>query len=149
MEEALSREIAIASRYKRDLSLILFDIDHFKLYNDLHGHTFGDLLLKTIGEYLQMNLRSMDIACRYGGEEFLIILPDTSLPSGLLVARKIKTGLGQLRFDDAQTEVQPLQVSMGVTAYQGEDESASGLIQRADQALYQAKETGRNRIVTS
>ncbi|OGO30412.1 MAG: hypothetical protein A2Z16_00055 [Chloroflexi bacterium RBG_16_54_18] len=149
MEDALSREIAIASRYKRDLSLILFDIDHFKLYNDQHGHTFGDLLLKTIGEYLQMNLRSMDIACRYGGEEFLIILPDTPLSNGLLVARKIKTGLGQLRFDDAQTEVQPLQVSMGVTAYQGEDESASGLIQRADQALYQAKETGRNRIVTS
>ena len=106
-------------------------------------------MLKAIGEYLQKNLRSMDIACRYGGEEFLIILPDTSIENGLLVARKIKTGLSELRFNGTQTEVQPLQISMGVTAYQGEDESDSGLIHRADQALYQAKEAGRNRIVTS
>ncbi len=149
LEETLNREVAIASRYKRDLSVILFDIDHFKIFNDTHGHTFGDFLLRNIGEYLQKNLRSMDIACRYGGEEFLIILPDTSIENSLVVARKIKSGLSKLRFDSMRVKEVSVQVSMGVAAYQGESETSSDLIQRADQALYQAKQTGRNRIVTS
>lgn len=149
MEEALTREIAIASRYKRDLSLIMIDVDHFKGYNDTHGHAFGDRLLRSIGGYLLKNLRSMDIACRYGGEEFLVILPDTSQANALLVARKLKTGLAGLKFSDIQADVSPVQVSMGVSAYQGGDEDSSALIYKADQALYQAKESGRNRIVTA
>jgi len=123
------------------VAVALVDIDHFKKVNDTHGHAAGDLVLTAVGTCLVKALRTGDLVCRLGGEEFLVILPDTSPDSALHVAERLRAAVSALA--DLPTSVT---VSIGVAACQ-QDDSAPALVERADQAMYQAKHAGRNRVV--
>ncbi|MEM7053945.1 MAG: GGDEF domain-containing protein, partial [Pseudomonadota bacterium] len=141
--ELLDRELTRAKRSDQPLSLILMDVDHFKSINDEFGHAVGDQVLVKISESLQNRIREVDIAARWGGEEFVIILPDTRLDDAKTIAGELQKGIRSL----AKPDGNHLSMSMGVTQYRT-DESVSGLLKRADQLLYTAKNTGRNRMET-
>ncbi len=148
--EALSREISIARRYKRNLSLCIFDLDHFKAINDDFGHLCGDRVLKSFGRMLKENLRESDIPCRFGGEEFIVALPETPPASALLFAERLREALADnlFEYDGGKFTVT---VSGGIAAYSIEHDHVTpdDLIYLADQALYEAKRQGRNCIVIS
>ncbi len=137
----LSKEMAGARRYKNPISIIMLDIDHFKQINDTLGHQTGDRVLESITDALQETLREVDIAGRYGGEEFLVILPRTGLDGAFIGAERIRQKIESIKWD---IEGLSTTISAGV-ATMVEDEDASSLIARADQLLYKAKEAGRNR----
>lgn len=139
----LQSEVKRFYRYHRPLSLLLIDIDHFKYYNDNYGHLEGDKILFKIANLIISCLRTMDTAYRYGGEEFTIILPETSCDAALIVADRIHRTVETAFFDsDAGTKIT---VSIGATEYAG-DESMNDFIKRADEAMYMAKGKGRNCI---
>lgn len=138
LEISLERNVIMARRYDMKLAAIMLDIDHFKKYNDSHGHQAGDELLAAIGRILLGVVRESDVAARYGGEEFVILLPETTNPPAREIAERIR------RTVEAQTEVT---VSLGVS-YLQPGMSGETLIGMADAALYQAKESGRNQIVS-
>jgi diguanylate cyclase (GGDEF)-like protein len=141
--EILQAETARARRTKASLSVVMFDVDNFKAINDQHGHSGGDAVLSAIGARLRESLRKSDVRCRYGGDEFLIVLPDTSNEGAARVAEWIRGQLEQLNVCAAGQPV-PVTVSVGVATTQNPLESVEGLIDRADRALYQAKAAGRN-----
>lgn len=137
--------INIANRYKEDFSLIMLDIDHFKKVNDRYGHLTGDEVLEEIATLISRNIRDTDIVGRYGGEEFIIILPKTTLASAWVVAERLRTIIEQVEMKDSAGNVFAITVSQGLAGWErGED--TSSLISRADEALYKAKEKGRNRV---
>ena len=147
-KEVLEKEVARAARYQRSLCLIMADVDHFKSYNDTHGHPAGDVLLVTLAELITARLRTVDIPVRYGGEEFAILLPETDWRGGKIVAENLRERVESHPFEGAGT--QPLgmiSLSLGIAAYPGEANEAWSLLKMADEALYQAKESGRNRVV--
>lgn len=146
-DTSLAREVDLSQRQHSPLSLIVLDIDHFKIVNDSYGHRAGDLALRTLAESLIHNLRLSDIAFRYGGEEFTILLSNTDKVAAHAVAERVRTAATQLRCDD-ETRSFSLTISLGVTELQ-QGESAATLFDRADQALYQAKKTGRNKTITA
>jgi diguanylate cyclase (GGDEF)-like protein len=145
-QELLDRELVRASRYGHPLSLILFDLDHFKRVNDQHGHPTGDGVLKRIGEMAMDNVRACDYVARYGGEEFGVILPETDAKGSLILAERIRKTIEstEICFNDARIAST---VSMGVaTYYPGRAvKSKSEIIAAADRALYESKRQGRNR----
>lgn len=134
-----------SSRYDHPLALMLLDIDFFKRYNDAYGHLEGDKVLIKIGKIIQSSLRNMDSAYRYGGEEFTIILPETSAEEAVSVAPRIQVGLKKTRFQPAGEKPVRITMSIGVTEY-CPGESISTFVQRADRAMYVSKKNGRNRI---
>lgn len=138
-------EIERACRYHHPLSLLMIDIDWFKSFNDRFGHLQGDAALSHVGRFIQMSLRAMDSAYRYGGEEFAVILPVTTGEEALVAAERIRAKVEQspVVFEDGTSA--PLTLSIGIGDY-NPGETENQLIQRADQALYQSKENGRNRI---
>jgi len=145
--EFLDLELKEASRYPRTVSLIVLDIDNFKNYNDTHGHPKGDELLKKIGDILRENIREVDILARYGGEEFCIICPETDKKGSLALAGRLREKVAETPFFGG--EKQPLgriTISLGVATYPQDKEDLEGLIEAADQALYRAKQGGRDRI---
>jgi diguanylate cyclase (GGDEF)-like protein len=146
-DASLAREVDLSQRQHSPLSLIILDIDHFKTVNDSYGHSAGDLALKTLAESLTHSLRRSDIAFRYGGEEFSLILSNTDKEAAHVVAERIRTAITQLRCDDG-TRSFGMTISLGVTELQ-QGENAASLFDRADQALYQAKHTGRNKTITA
>ncbi len=138
------REKAI--RRNRPLSLMMIDIDHFKKFNDIHGHLCGDIVLKNVAQIIKKNCRQIDIAARYGGEEMSIILPKTDLEAGLIAAERLRRSIesAAVMHDDKALAVK---VSIGVTDFHPEfDHSNASMIQRADKALYLSKRNGRNRV---
>jgi len=141
----LEIEVGRASRYKHRLSLLLLDIDHFKAYNDTYGHLRGDEVLVRIGQLVRQCLRTTDSAYRYGGEEFTVILPETSLEQAGVVAERIRTTVADGQFAPGTAKAAKVTVSVGVTEY-GRDESSAAFVQRADQAMYRSKEQGRNSV---
>ncbi|MFH1982479.1 MAG: diguanylate cyclase [Pseudomonadota bacterium] len=141
----LEVEIGRSRRYQHLLALLLLDLDHFKNYNDTYGHLEGDKVLVRIGEVIQFCLRSMDSAYRYGGEEFTIILPETSGEEALNVAQRIRTALEAERFNPTPNESIRITISIGVTEYHP-GEAVTEFVQRADKAMYVSKENGRNRV---
>ena len=141
MDQTLDAEISRAQRYSSPLSVILLDLDKFKLVNDTFGHIVGDQVLCKVAEILQTTIRKQDFSARWGGEEFFIICPETSLENALLVAEKIRKELEITIFP----EVKHVTASFGIACYQNK-ESVSELLDRADQALYQAKIQGRNQV---
>lgn len=144
MEELSQRELARVSRHGRPLSLIMVDIDHFKRLNDNHGHQAGDMVLSKLAGILKNNLRSQDFVIRYGGEEFLLLLPDTDLDRAGLAAEKLRVYVRETGFG-SQGDLKAT-ISLGAAEFQpGEDWEQ--LVGRADAALYQAKEQGRDRVV--
>jgi diguanylate cyclase (GGDEF)-like protein len=137
--------INLANRYKEDFSLSMLDIDHFKRVNDRYGHLTGDEVLEKIATLIHRNIRDTDIVGRYGGEEFIIILPKTNLSSSWGVAERLRTIIEKTEMKDSAGNVFAITVSQGLAGWE-RDEDATSLISRADEALYKAKEKGRNRV---
>jgi diguanylate cyclase (GGDEF)-like protein len=143
----LTNHIQEAEKNNEPLGLFIFDIDHFKNYNDTNGHLAGDELLKTLSKVIRGNLRPGDVAARYGGEEFVILMPNTDHNSSLAVAERLRRAIEQYAF--AHEENQPsgkLTISGGVAAFPADAHSVTDLISNADQTLYQSKANGRNRV---
>ncbi|HUJ19482.1 MAG TPA: diguanylate cyclase [Nitrospirota bacterium] len=139
--DRFGEEFEKSARLKTNLSCIIADIDHFKNVNDRYGHLKGDGVLKEVGRLLKSTARAYDIAGRYGGEEFLIILPATSLEQAWNYGERIRMQVKETMMDDVQVTI-----SMGVTEIQAGDASIDDLIRRADDALYRAKDAGRDRV---
>jgi diguanylate cyclase (GGDEF)-like protein len=128
------------------LSLVLMDVDHFKLVNDTYGHQQGDLVLAAIAETVQAELRSYDIAARYGGEEFALVLPETSLDEGIAVAHRLRQTVQEIAFPPP-IDYLAITISQGIAALPAPHlDSVDALIRAADAALYRAKQNGRNRV---
>lgn len=142
--QQLEAEINRHIRYKRSLSLLLLDIDHFKMYNDKYGHLEGDMILSHLGKLISESIRSMDSAYRYGGEEFTVILPETDLESAKNVAERIMGEVGNKNPAPMENSAS-ITLSIGVTQY-SPGESITEFVKRADRAMYMSKEKGRNRI---
>jgi two-component system cell cycle response regulator len=144
--ETLEREIGRAHRYRRDLSLIMFDIDEFKKINDTFGHLAGDHVLKQLAAVIRSRIRREDILSRYGGEEFAIILPEIDNYNAMQFAEKIRSlvEMAAFRFEDADISVT---ISVGVASLQQDVHEPSEFIRIADERLYAAKAAGRNRVV--
>lgn len=150
--EFLEREINRCRRYQHSLAVIIADIDYFKNYNDYYGHPKGDMVLKTVAGILTKSTRSTDHVARYGGEEFAVVLPETDLPGALIVAEKIRFSVEKHQFEGQETQPDGnLTISLGVSSITADDDATNlkQLIDRADQALYEAKKKGRNRVVSS
>ncbi|QEK12839.1 diguanylate cyclase [Crassaminicella thermophila] len=141
MYERLEEEIQRARRYDKKLSIIMFDIDKFKCINDVYGHQFGDDVLIKISQKLKSEIRQSDIAGRYGGEEFIIILPETGLQDAYKLAERLRKSISNIKFKEKNIKVT---ISGGVAEL--EKENALKLIGKSDKLLYKAKENGRNRI---
>jgi len=127
-------------------SILLSDIDYFKRFNDTYGHQAGDLALKEVAKKLKENVRETDIVARYGGEEMVILLKRITLKDSFVVAEKIRTALDTHSFTDGQNTFR-VTVSIGVASFQPGD-NVDTIIKRADEALYKAKQTGRNKVCT-
>ncbi len=141
----LKSEIERFNRYGHQLSLLLLDIDNFKIYNDTYGHLNGDKILVRIGQIIKACLRKMDTAYRYGGEEFTIILPGTAGTEAKNVAERLRLAVAVDDFDGLAPSETGITISVGVAHY-CLDEQITSFVQRADQALYQSKQTGRNKV---
>jgi len=137
LEIHLDRAFALAQRYEKEFALIILDVDYFKAYNDEHGHQSGDSALISLAATIRKQLRETDLAFRYGGEEFLLLLPEIGLETCRQVAEKLRLAVAK------ETD---LTISMGVASYQ-QGASSDEMIRKADQALYLAKQQGRNRVV--
>lgn len=146
LQSKLTSEMEHARRLGQPLSLIMLDLDDFKAYNDAHGHVEGDRLLLGVARVLKRAIREGDVACRYGGEEFTVLLPGTGLEATLHVAERIRRGVEQLALWPRSPHQARVTVSLGV-AQLGPGEDAQAFIRRADQALYRAKDQGKNRCV--
>ncbi len=138
-EKRLESEMRRTHRYKRDLSLILFDIDHFKIFNDTYGHPTGDMLLSRLGQLILENLRESDTAFRYGGEEFAIILVETEKNSAFRYAQRFRQLVEKTNFENLT-----ITISVGCSQMLNRKDTPSSLIQRTDRALYKARQQGRN-----
>jgi diguanylate cyclase (GGDEF)-like protein len=144
--KALQSEVIRSDRYKTPLSISMLDVDHFKNINDVHGHTVGDAVLGQIATYLRDHIRHPDTAGRYGGEEFLILLPNTSIKFASEQAARLCREISKLKIK-AGTDTVQLTVSIGIAELNVGSETWQKLLNRADKAMYQAKEQGRNRFV--
>ena len=142
----IKTEIERKERYKRPLSLLILDIDHFKNYNDTWGHLEGDKVLMAIGRIINACMRAMDTAYRYGGEEFAVLLPETDLKQACVVGYRIKHFICQEVFEPEQGVHRSITISIGASEL-APAEDAISFIRRTDQALYRSKENGRNRLV--
>ncbi len=154
LEERIKQEVASAVRQKTSLCAIMTDIDHFKQVNDTYGHAVGDEVLRTVAKTIRAQLREYDIAGRYGGEEFAILLPFTRLEEAKMVAERLRSSVEKRIVDisrinaDAETKSINVTISLGVYEFNPRDKDGD-LLKKADKALYTAKETGRNRVVIS
>ena len=146
LEEAFAREVSRAARQHCAIGVLMLDIDYFKQFNDTFGHAAGDLLLREVGTFLQGHVRSSDIACRYGGEEFIVLMPDTHLEVLLERAEAMRREIAQLRLSHAGQALGPITISVGVALLPDHGASADTLIDAADRALYRSKRAGRNRV---
>jgi diguanylate cyclase (GGDEF)-like protein len=144
-DSRLAEEVARARRHAEPLSLIMIDLDRFKDINDRHGHVAGDDVLGSVGKLLHAHLRVSDIAARYGGDEFSIILPGATKTEAWVVAEKLRSEMQLLRAQSGENEIQ-VRASLGVASLSAEHESALQLLEAADSALYQAKHSGRDRV---
>jgi two-component system, cell cycle response regulator len=147
MYEKIEVEIKRAKRFKRQMACVMMDMDHFKSVNDNHDHLFGSFVLKTVGQIIKRTMREEDFAARYGGDEFLVVLTETSAAGAGIFCERVRKAIGGQAITDGKDSI-TLTVSMGY-AIGGEDHDldARTLVRHADQALYKAKEAGRNRAV--
>lgn len=148
-EEAIRREARRSSRYKHPLSLLILDIDHFKQVNDTYGHPSGDAVLRVIGEILHEQLRETDTVIRYGGEEFVVILPETEILMAERISERIRQAVAAHTFQIPEGKTISITVSIGVATVHSKTIEPVQLFDHADKALYEAKENGRNRIVVA
>lgn len=148
IEEYAEAEFNMADRKKQAMSVILLDIDHFKNVNDRFGHKFGDVVLRQVAQTLKEDLRNYDRVGRWGGEEFLLILPDTELKDAVTVAERLRSKIAVVQITLENGETFSIRISLGTACTSGQFQSLAKLIDAADQALYQAKQSGRNRVCT-
>jgi two-component system cell cycle response regulator len=146
--DRLPTEIAYARRHKTPLSLLMFDVDHFKHVNDRHGHVAGDFVLAKIAELVNSTLRTEDLFARYGGEEFSILCRGATLEKASVLAERIRAKIETHLFEHHGTRI-PVTISVGVTTFVDHPDATTQLIADADAALYHAKRTGRNRVVAA
>lgn len=153
LEERIKQEVSSAKRQKRDLCAIMTDIDFFKSVNDAYGHATGDLVLKTVSRVIKLQLRDYDIAGRYGGEEFSIILPYTRILEAKMVAERLRKAVENTKIDISKVNNETndknisVTISLGIAEYENGDDEHT-ILQKADKALYKAKEGGRNKAET-
>lgn len=149
LDETLPRELQRAVRQHQPVGVIMVDMDHFKHFNDTYGHDAGDTLLRAVGSFLQRNIRGADIACRYGGEEFTLVLPGASLEDTRRRAEEIRSGVQTIAVQHQGHMLDAVTASLGVAIFPNHSDTADGVIKAADQALYQAKRGGRDQVVVS
>jgi diguanylate cyclase (GGDEF)-like protein len=149
LEETLEREFLRATRQGAPIALIMVDIDHFKRYNDTYGHDAGDVLLRELGAFMQRWCRGSDVACRYGGEEFVLTLPDCSLNIACQRAEEMRQVVKTLQVRHGHQTLEAITLSFGVAAFPEHADNPDAVLNAADAALYQAKQQGRDRVVAA
>jgi diguanylate cyclase (GGDEF)-like protein len=149
LAELLPRELARARRSGKPVAMILIDIDHFKRVNDSFGHSAGDVVLAAIGTLLRGKVRGGDVACRYGGEEFAVVLPETDVDSAQRRAEDIRSAIGSLDVNYMGKPIGGITASLGIALFPDHSEDTDSLLRAADEALYAAKGAGRNRLMVS
>ncbi|MCB1383036.1 MAG: PleD family two-component system response regulator [Notoacmeibacter sp.] len=147
LDSHLERLFERARSRGRPLSVMMTDLDRFKSVNDTHGHDAGDEVIREFARRVRRHVRGADLACRYGGEEFAIIMPDTPADIAHRVAERLRAQIEGEAFDAGQGRILDVTVSIGVATISGADTNASAILKRADEALYEAKKTGRNKVV--
>lgn len=147
MQETLERELARTERMGTGLCVIMLDVDHFKNFNDTYGHEAGDLVLHEIGSYLQKAIRTEDIACRYGGEEILVIMPGIDTDNAYIRAEELRKGIKNISLQHKGQTLTGLSISLGVAIAPVNGNSADSLVDAADAALYKAKRAGRDQVM--
>jgi two-component system cell cycle response regulator len=148
MESHVGTLIEQATARGKPLATLVIDIDHFKAVNDTHGHDAGDDVLRDFALRLKRSIRGIDLACRYGGEEFVIVMPETDMAVAAMVAERLRRRIAAEPFPIQQgARAIPVTISIGIASLRGKDDTAAALLKRADQALYRAKSDGRNRVV--
>jgi diguanylate cyclase (GGDEF)-like protein len=146
-QEQSSREIDLSRRHHRHMSVILIDVDHFKKFNDTYGHAIGDEVLKVMGKVLPESVRVSDIAARFGGEEFVVLCPDTDAQGAVMVAERIREAVSLVRLFDLEGKpVRQITASLGVSSLMPQDQRLAEILERADTALYACKASGRNQV---
>ena len=146
LTESLDREVRRADRNARPLGIVMLDLDQFKPFNDTHGHEAGDALLRSFGRFIQKNTRGEDIACRYGGDEFVILLVDADLDVARRRAEELREGFSRMVVRHLNQKLDSVSFSMGVAAFPLHGTTSDDLLAAADEALYDAKAQGRNRV---
>ena len=136
-----------AQEQDRDIALMILDIDHFKAVNDNHGHDVGDAVLREFAARLKRNIRGVDLACRFGGEEFVVLMPDTDTGQAEAVAERVRQAMAEKPFEVGPSRPLSVTVSAGVALKDNQVDTPEGMIKRADVALYRAKREGRNRVI--
>jgi diguanylate cyclase (GGDEF)-like protein len=147
LEETVGRELARAQRNHEPLTILMIDLDHFKNLNDEFGHAAGDQVLRWFGDLIRTKLRPGDIACRYGGEEFMLMMPSAPLAGGIARGDEIRSAFTHLVSTASNNRYGPVTLSVGVATFPDDARTASELRRKADAALYVAKRTGRDRVV--
>ena len=149
--QRLEAEISRSKRYGTSLACLLVDIDHFKIINDMYGYDWGDILLRKIAQMLSALVRKEDVLTRYGDEEFIVILPETTEQQAMIFAERFRKDVEKMEFIPAnEDERHPITISGGVSAFpcmEGVEEDANTLIRYSEHALYNAKQSGKNRII--
>ena len=148
MSRHLDNLVASAKKAEKPIAFVIMDIDYFKSVNDTHGHDIGDEVLKEFAARIAANVRGIDLACRYGGEEFVVVMPDTDVAFAYSVSERLRHSIETtpFRISRAPNSLN-LTISIGIAGLEGPDDSADALLHRADQALYSAKKAGQNRVV--
>ncbi|MFM9265785.1 diguanylate cyclase [Tychonema sp. BBK16] len=149
LEEFITKEIARAERNQYSVGMIMIDLDHFKRFNNTLGHDAGDLVLKEIGKLLNSMIRASDVACRYGGEEMTLILPEASLEGTYQKAEEVRKAIEQMQLNYQGKMMESITASMGVACYPDRGTTGCAVIQAADAALYRAKAAGRNQVIVA
>jgi len=144
-QRELSKFISLGFRSRRVFSVMMLDIDFFKKVNDTYGHNVGDNVLKMVANILRSNMRDHDVAARFGGEEFVILLPETALNDAVVVAERIRMAVESFNFQPVGCQ-SGITISIGISEFPMHGMSTAELVKRADEALYQAKTSGRNRV---
>src|SRR5271154_1233486 len=150
MSRHLDTLIAGSNKSGKPIAFLIFDIDHFKRVNDTYGHDIGDEVLKEFAGRIAANVRAIDLACRYGGEEFVVVMPDTDIEFAYSVAERLRKSVETTPFDISRAPHHlNVTISIGIAGSRAPGDSAAALLHRADQALYRAKNDGRNRVVAA
>lgn len=145
----LNMLLSKAQEQERSMALMMVDLDHFKSVNDTYGHDVGDMVLREFSERLQRNIRGVDLACRYGGEEFVVLMPDTDIILAKRVAERVRAAIADELFPIAENRGLEVTVSLGLATNADWDETPETLLKKADNALYGAKHAGRNQVVST
>lgn len=147
MKSHLATLMAKSQESRKPMSFLIVDVDYFKSVNDTYGHDVGDEVLKEFATRLASNIRGVDLACRYGGEEFVVVMPDTDLSFAYMVAERLRQEVADQAFQSSTGSEINLTISIGLAVSEGNEDDSAQLLRRADQALYRAKRDGRNRVV--